>query len=193
MSFVLQPRVFIYSRPSTIENDQDVLTFIGDVKGYNVIDVYVEHLIEIPDYVELDEVNVQFDKVNMDNVQATNLVNVQVDKVNVEDVQATEVNVEVVQANEVNMEDVQAGEVNVEEDESETNPDYEASEENEDECDTDLGPDVNVAWTTMLAKDQTQQCSSYNVISDNESFDLDELQTPPESDIEDEMEEVSNF
>ncbi|CAI8585914.1 unnamed protein product [Vicia faba] len=31
-----------------LNNDQDILTFNEDVKGYNVIDVYVENPIEIP-------------------------------------------------------------------------------------------------------------------------------------------------
>ncbi|XP_058722170.1 uncharacterized protein LOC131593622 [Vicia villosa] len=204
-----------------LNNDQDVLNFIEDVKGHNIVDVYVEHPVEIPDFVETDEVNVedvqpdkvnvedgevdvedvQNDEVNVEDVQPDK-VNVEDGEVNVEDVQNDEVNVEDVQPDkvnvedgEVNVEDVQVDKVNVEEDESETDPDYEPNDEDvdEDESDIDLGPDVDVDWTTVLPNDQTQNSSGHNVISDNESFDSDELQTPPESDVEDETERFPIF
>ncbi|XP_058733206.1 uncharacterized protein LOC131604807 [Vicia villosa] len=185
--------VFSFTRDlRPLNNDQDVLTIIEDVKGHNIVDVYVERPVEIPDFVETDEVNVedvQGDEVNVEDVQPDK-VNVESDEVNVDDVQAEKVNVE---SDEVNVDDVQVDKVNVDEDENGTDPDYEPSDEDVDGIDIDLGPDVDVDWTTVLPNDQTKNSSGHNVISDNESFDSDELQTPPESDVEDETERFPIF
>ncbi|CAI8596987.1 unnamed protein product [Vicia faba] len=94
----------------------------------------------------------------------------------------------------VNVEDVEAN-VNMEDDESGTDPNYEESEEDDDESETrpNLGPDVSVDWTTVLPNEKIEHTSKYNIIFDNESYDSDELHTPLESDVEDETERFLTF
>lgn len=74
---------------------KDVLTFIGDVIRFQVIDIYVEHAVDITKYI-----NDVVEQVNVKTVSALVNENEQAD-VNVEDVES-----------DVNMEEVQHG-VNV--------------------------------------------------------------------------------
>lgn len=129
-------------------NDQDVLTFIEDVKGFNAINIYVEHNVDIHEITddEVEQINVENvnafvhgvnDQVSLNDVEAD--VNVHDNRagVIVDDDQA-DVNMEGVQAH-VNVKDVQA-DCNMKGVESETSHDYEEAEG--DEC--DLGLDVSV-------------------------------------------------
>ncbi|KAI5446918.1 hypothetical protein KIW84_014676 [Lathyrus oleraceus] len=52
-----------------LNNDQDVLQFLKDVVGYNVIDVYVEHNVGIPEIIDDSELDVELDV--EDDVQCT--------------------------------------------------------------------------------------------------------------------------
>lgn len=62
---------------------------------------------------------------------------------------------------------------------------YMSSEDDkEDDIDElNLGPDVGVNWTTVISKP-----SRLDDISDNDSCDSDVLHTPPDSDVEVDME-----
>ncbi|CAI8599763.1 unnamed protein product [Vicia faba] len=40
---------------ASIENNVDVLKFVEDVKGYNLVDVYVKHSVDIPNIVDEEE------------------------------------------------------------------------------------------------------------------------------------------
>jgi hypothetical protein len=120
-----------------LNNDQDILTFIEDVKGYNVIDVYVEHPIEIPEFVDAAEIPTA-EIPTAEIPEANNPVNVQAEGLNVE----ADVNV---QAEELNMEqDVEAEELNVEVDVN-VEQDDEAEELNvEADVNVEQDADVNV-------------------------------------------------
>ena len=72
------PALSFTRRLRPLINDQDILTFIEDVKGYNVIDVYVEHPIEIPEFVDAAEIP------TAEIPEANNPVNVQAEELNVE-------------------------------------------------------------------------------------------------------------
>ncbi|XP_058747097.1 uncharacterized protein LOC131620093 [Vicia villosa] len=182
---------FLFTRGlRPLNNDQDVLRFIEDVKGFKVVDIYVQHDVDIPDIIESDE--------GAYMNEATDL--------NVES-EATNVNVESEAAN-VNVEsedgttDVNGAELNVENegDDNETDPNYEESAEVDEESDTydgeseevddesEEGDDESVIdWATIFPNAQCGESSSKHVISDEDDCDSDELHTPPESDIEDEM------
>ncbi|XP_058725528.1 uncharacterized protein LOC131596807 [Vicia villosa] len=159
-----------------LNDDKDVLKFMEDIRGYKLIDVYVEHKVE--------EVNIE---------------DVRFEEVNVEEAIVEDENVEEANGEDENVEDVNVEGVNRED--SETDPDYEEceddedgeeSEESEDE-ELNLGHDVGVNWTTVLPNTSTEQPSRLVVNSDNECCDSDELHTPLGSDVEDGMERFPSF
>lgn len=69
--------------------------------------------------------------------------------------------------------------------ESETDPNYELSKEddNKSESDLDLGHGVSVDWTTVLPNELTQHSFSHNVIYDNERYDSYDIHTLLECDV----------
>lgn len=56
-----------------LNNDQDILQFSKDDVGYDVIDVYVEHNVEIPDIVDDSELDTNIEGDGEDDVQYTGL------------------------------------------------------------------------------------------------------------------------
>ncbi|XP_058752673.1 uncharacterized protein LOC131625861 [Vicia villosa] len=218
-----------------------------NVKGFKVVDIYVEHDVDIPDVIESDEeadmneaadlnmeseavnVNVESEaanvnvesgaanlnvesetanlneeseaaNVNVESEDATNDVNGA--DVNLNEDATTDVNGADVNLNEDATTDVNGADVNVENegDDSETDPDYEESAEVDDESDTydgeseevddesEEGDDESVMdWATIFPNAQCGESSSKHVIPDEDDCDSDELHTPPESDVEDEM------
>lgn len=136
-----------------------------DVRGFKVINIYVEHKVE---------------------------------EINIEDVIFEEDNGE-----EVNVEGADK-EVNVEgeDEESETYPNYnmssedgEKDEDNEEDGvdELNLGDGVGINWTTVLPTATTKQPSKLNDISNNDCCDSYVLHTPPDSDVEADMERFPTF
>ncbi|XP_050878006.1 uncharacterized protein LOC127081821 [Lathyrus oleraceus] len=160
---------FSFSRGfQPLNNDNDVLRFMEDVRGFKVIDIYVEHKVE--------EINIEDVMFEEDNYE--------------------EVNVEGADE-EVNI-DGADGEVNVEgvDEESETYPYYNMSSEDDKEYDIDelnLGTDVSVNWTTVLPNATIEQPSKLDDISNNDSCDSYVLHTPGDSDVEVDMERFPTF
>lgn len=151
-----------------LNNDNNLLRFMEDVRRFKVIDIYVEHKVE--------EVNVE--------------------DVIFEEYNGKEVNVEGAYE-EINIEGADE-EVNVEgvNEESETSLDYNMRSEDDEEDDIDelnLDADVGVNQKTVLPNATTEQPSKLDYISDNDSCDSDVLHTPPNSDVEADMERLPSF
>ncbi|XP_058755919.1 uncharacterized protein LOC131629134 [Vicia villosa] len=168
-----------------LNDDKDVLNFMEDIRGYKLIDIYVEHKVE-----EVNIEDVRFDDAIDEEV---NVEEANVEEVNIEEVIVEDENVEEANGEDENVEDVNVEGVNSED--SETYPDYEECEDDEDgeeseeseDDELNLGHDVGVDWTTVLPNTSTEQPSRLAVNSDNECRDSDELHTPLGSDVEDKM------
>ncbi|XP_058741783.1 protein bfr2-like [Vicia villosa] len=180
---------FAFSRGlRPLNDDKDVLRFMEDIRGYKLIDIYVEHKVE-----KVNIEDVRFDDANGED---ENLEEENGEDENVEDANGEDENVE-----EANGEDENVEGVNSED--SETDPDYNMSnEEHEgDEDDEDdegseddelnLGHDVGVDWTIVLPNTSTEKPLEVN--SDTECGDSDDLHTPLGSDVEDGMERFPAF
>ncbi|KAI5396811.1 hypothetical protein KIW84_062873 [Lathyrus oleraceus] len=73
---------------------------------------------------------------------------------------------------------------------------YDEEDEEDEEDDIDelnLGANVGVNWTTFLPNATIEQPSKLDDISDNDSCDSYVLHTPPDSDVEVDMERFLNF
>ncbi|CAK8579362.1 unnamed protein product [Lathyrus sativus] len=184
-----------------LNNDNDVLRLMEDVRGFKVVDLYVEHKVE--------EINIQdviFEKDNGEKVNGEG-ANVNVEGAKDEEVSVGGVDEEVsvdgvdeeVIVDEVD-EDVS---VNVDDvdDESETNPNYNMGSEDDEEEDEDLedeidmmnlGVDVSINWKTVLPNATAEKASKLDGNFDNGS-ESDVLQTPPGSDAEGDMEKFPIF
>src|ERR1051325_553313 len=149
-----------------LNNDQDVLKFVQDVRGFKVVDVYVEHKVE---------------EVNIEDV---NFEDVDVEEVNDEEKNCEDVNVEDGDVEEVNDEDANCKDVTFEDVNVENCDDADDYEESDDSDEWNLGPDVGVDWTTVLPNASAEKISRKNDISDEPACDSDELYTPPASDDE---------
>ena len=74
----VNPRYSFARGFTAIENDKDVLKFAKDVEGFELVDVYVEHDVDVPDIVDEAELGqdgpiCDNDGVEVDNVAAGNV------------------------------------------------------------------------------------------------------------------------
>ncbi|XP_058755282.1 uncharacterized protein LOC131628458 [Vicia villosa] len=212
----VNPR-FSFSRGLTpIENDRDVLRFDKYVEGFDLVDVYVEHAIDIP--VIVDEEELGNDGNLAENV-AEGGPNVEVENmdegvtsVEVENVAEGHPNVEVENMDEgvtnVEAENVAEGNPNVEVDnmdegvtnvdgenvvEGPTNVEGENMQEGDNNDDVDFVGDsdddsIEVDWTTVLPTDTSEVPTKH--VADEDS---DQLYTPPNIEDEQEYEHFPNF
>ncbi|XP_058733531.1 uncharacterized protein LOC131605157 [Vicia villosa] len=170
--------------------DKDVLKFVDDIKGFQLVDVYVEHTIEVTPVVE-DYVdgcpNYVDDEAESDVEVEKEYVDDEVEKENVD----TEVEKEHVDT-EVEKEHVDA---EVEDDDEEyiaTESEMSSYSHDLNECvpeSEDEGQDVELDWTTIIQGDEDNAKDIYS----EEDYDSDVLHTPNESDNDDEIEKFPSF
>ncbi|KAI5391001.1 hypothetical protein KIW84_076024 [Lathyrus oleraceus] len=131
-----------------LNNDNDVLRFMEDIRGFLVIDVYAEHIVE-----EINIKDIIYEEVNGEDANVEGAK----EEVNNEGENEKE-NAE--GANEEVNNEGENEEANVEDskEESETDPGYNITSEDDKEGDKDdidelnLGPNVGVGWKTIIPK-----------------------------------------
>ncbi|XP_058759381.1 uncharacterized protein LOC131632657 [Vicia villosa] len=143
-----------------LNDDKDVLNFMEDIRGYKLIDIYVEHKVE--------EVNIEDVRFNDAIDEEVNVEEANVEEVNIEEVIVEDENVEEANGEDENVEDVNVEGVNSED--SETYPDYEECEDDEDdELHTPLGSDVEDKMQIKDAvKDYAMESNKNVVIKKND-------------------------
>ncbi|XP_058753082.1 uncharacterized protein LOC131626267 [Vicia villosa] len=156
--------------------DADVVKFVEDVKGFDLVDVYVEHSVEEPELVDEAELGQDFHGEDDDVVS--------VDFVNAEEVQQSNVgnDEEVQQGNDVDAEEMQQGnDVDAEEmhqgndaDNEYEDPDFVGAESDNESSEYECDEESIDLDLTIICQTPNKPCAQEEVC------DSDQLHTPPE-------------
>ncbi|XP_058784134.1 uncharacterized protein LOC131658902 [Vicia villosa] len=162
-----------------LNNDSDVLRFMEDVRGFKVVDIYVEHKVEevsIDDVIFEEEVTVEVEVNNEEEVNVEENVEVEVDNKEEENVEVEVDNKKEVNAEEnVEVEVDNEKEVNVEENvEVEVDNEEEVNDEENVEVEVDNREEVNVKENVEVEVDNEEGANvgenmEVEVDSDSES------------------------
>ncbi|XP_058765411.1 uncharacterized protein LOC131638892 [Vicia villosa] len=167
----LNPNLSFSRGLRSLNNDSDVLRFVEDVRGFKVVDIYVEHKVEENvEEVNVEEVNVEEDV----NVEVE--VNNEEVEVNNEEAANPEQNVDVEVDNEQeNVEDVNEDEEENVDNEEDVNEEENVEDANEEENVEDANEEENVEDANEDSESDPDYKMSSEEDEDDDEVVFDEL------------------